>query len=64
MAKLVEQPDNPLHGFTLAAEDGVDPSVCGQTLHAHTVNDDSLLHLPGPNTVRIARGGNKSPLSV
>ena len=35
MAKLIDQPDNPLYGFTLAAEDGVDPSICGQTLHAY-----------------------------
>ncbi len=35
MAKLIDQPDNPLYGFTLAAEDGVDPSICGQTIHAY-----------------------------
>ena len=35
MAKLVDQPDNGLSGFTLAAGDGVDPSVCGQTLRVY-----------------------------
>ncbi len=35
MAKLLDQPDNPLMGFTLTADDGVDPSACGQTLHAY-----------------------------
>ncbi len=35
MAKLLDQPGNPMSGFTLTAEDGIDPSVAGQTFHAY-----------------------------
>ena len=32
MAKLVDEPNNPFYGFTLAGEDMIDPSTCGQTV--------------------------------
>ncbi len=35
MAKLVDEPTNPFYGVTLAGEDMVDPSTCGQTVHVY-----------------------------
>ncbi len=35
MAKLLDEPNNPLYGFTLAGENMIDPSTCGQTLHIY-----------------------------
>jgi hypothetical protein len=35
MAKLADEPTNPFFGFTLASENAIDPSTCGQTLHVY-----------------------------
>lgn len=55
MAKLLDEPDNTMLGFSLADGNGVDPTVCGHTLRAYNY------WLDASRTLEITLGPGTTP---